>query len=360
MFDASVLEVFIASTADLGDEREAVEDVIREWNSRNAKRRSIVLKTLRWEKDATPQLDTEGGQHVINTQLLKGADILVGIFGKRLGSPTRTDVSGTVEEIRHFKEAKKPVLLYFSDRRSKLSNIDADELKRVNDFRKEMQQQGLYDTFSSISDLKQRVRDHLDSVLQDYKPLLIPAGNALAYTYFVNFLGTVHQLLTNNPINMPGYGLSLDFKQAKIRIAKPASLDEATDQAVSTLGKRCARIDLPQPAGRRPFTVYVRKSVGERLDGAKGRENQLTFDTLEVFDYPTPLLTLNKFVASMEQRLLAKDDVGLGYWQQQKDIQYKAFFSYMDQTREHEGLGRGDCTIEYFDFANKPDFELPP
>jgi hypothetical protein len=39
MFDASVLEVFIASTNEMMEERRAVEEVLRDWNSRNAQDR---------------------------------------------------------------------------------------------------------------------------------------------------------------------------------------------------------------------------------------------------------------------------------------------------------------------------------
>jgi hypothetical protein len=121
MFDASTLEVFIASTNDLMDERVASEDVLRTWNQSNGSTRQIILKPLRWEKDATPELGPGGFQEVINSNLLDNADILIGIIGKRLGSPTKTSIAGTVDEIEQFYQAKKPVLLFFSDREFNLS-----------------------------------------------------------------------------------------------------------------------------------------------------------------------------------------------------------------------------------------------
>ena len=147
MFDASTLEVFIASTGDLMEERQAAEDVVREWNSRNGKDRQIMLKPLRWEKDFTPELGAGGPQGIINKQLLDGADILIGIFGKRLGTPTQAEISGTAEEVKRFKEAGKPVLLYFSDKPFSLSQIDTKELEAVKNFRKEIG--GLSSTFVS-------------------------------------------------------------------------------------------------------------------------------------------------------------------------------------------------------------------
>src|SRR5580692_331672 len=115
MFDASVLEVFVASPGDVAEERAAVETVLRAWNSDNSKARQLMLKPVRWEKDATPQLGLTGGQDAINLQLVTPGDVCIAIFGKRLGSPTKDSASGTVEEIQRFVSAKKPVLLYFFD-----------------------------------------------------------------------------------------------------------------------------------------------------------------------------------------------------------------------------------------------------
>jgi hypothetical protein len=78
MFDASTLEVFIASTNDLREERQAVEEVLRDWNARNARDRQIILKPIRWEQDATPELGPESFQAVINKRLLNPADISLG------------------------------------------------------------------------------------------------------------------------------------------------------------------------------------------------------------------------------------------------------------------------------------------
>lgn len=114
MFDASTLEVFIASTNDLREERQAVEEVLRDWNARNARDRQIILKPIRWEQDATPELGPESFQAVINKRLLDPADILIGMIGKRLGSPTGKSIAGTVEEnrtLRRGRQASTSILL---------------------------------------------------------------------------------------------------------------------------------------------------------------------------------------------------------------------------------------------------------
>jgi hypothetical protein len=142
-----------------------------------------------------PELGPGSFQEVINKRLLDPADILIGIVGKRLGSPTEKSVAGTVEEIEKFAAAKKPVLLYFSDREFSLSEIDTQELERVREFRKAMQTRGLFLTFKDIEDFKARLRSHLDSLLQDFQALLIPAGRALAYGLFKNFVEPTYRIL---------------------------------------------------------------------------------------------------------------------------------------------------------------------
>lgn len=72
MFDATVLDVFIASTNDLAEARQGVEEVVRTWNSRSGERRKIVLRSVRWERDATPELGFSGFQDVINKSSRQG------------------------------------------------------------------------------------------------------------------------------------------------------------------------------------------------------------------------------------------------------------------------------------------------
>ena len=66
-----------------------------------------------------------------------------------------------------------------------------------------MNERGLYLTFKDINDFKTRLRCHLDTLLQDFKPLLIPAGRALAYGYFTNFIEPTQTLLRGLKIDSP-------------------------------------------------------------------------------------------------------------------------------------------------------------
>lgn len=345
MFDASTLEVFIASTNDLADARTAVEEVLRDWNSRNAKARQIMLKPIRWEKDTTPELGPGSFQAVINKRLLDPADILVGIVGKRLGSPTAHAVAGTVEEIERFARAKKPVLLYFSDEPSNLSQIDTDELARVNEFRKSMQQRGLYLTFNRLDELKQHLHNHLDTLLQDFKALLIPAGKALAYGYFRNFVEPTHTLLRGGAVDLPDSKSvkRLSFKSFRIRIAKPASLDDATDNAAFDFKKQLRELSLSAPSMRRAFRVYLPEALYDQLNSMEHGEtaaNPPQLDELTVIDFPTPLIALNTFVQYVEASIVKTTSEASGYWERQKNIQYTEFFTSLRSYQANAGIDR--------------------
>jgi Domain of unknown function (DUF4062) len=318
MFDASTLEVFIASTNDLKEERHAVEEVLRDWNSRNGKPRQIMLKPVRWEEDSTPELGPGSFQAVINQRLLASADLLVGIVGKRLGSPTETSIAGTVEEIERFAAARKPVLVYFSDRQFNLSEIQPEELARVNEFRQSMQKRGLFRTFKDIADFKAQLGSHLETVLADFQSLLIPAGRALAYGYYKNFVAPTHDILRGQRVDLPDYRIGTDssstlsFSSFRIRIAKPISLEDATDDAVFTLKRDfLAEINVKTPSLRRAYRVYVPKALKNLLDKAhndiaedvhEGRAGERTIhlDRLDVIDFPTPLIALQEFVRYVE------------------------------------------------------------
>lgn len=379
MFDASTLEVFIASTNDLKEERQAVEEVLRDWNARNGRDRQIMLKPIRWEEDATPELGPGSFQAVINERLLDPADILIGIIGKRLGSPTGKSIAGTVEEIERFAAAKKPVLLYFSDRAFSLSEIDTQELERVREFRKAMQTRGLFLTFKDIGDFKARLRSHLDTLLQDFQALLIPAGRALAYGLFKNFVAPTYTILRGRKVDLPDYKLpneeaemSLSFSSFRIRIAKPISWEDATDDAVFELRKnRLAEINVKTPALRRAYRIYVPGETKKLLDGAmsdnleRARKAEplirnVQLDRLDVVDFPTPMIALHEFVNYVEKSILKGNrdkNSAAGYWQRQKTIQYNEFFDCLNSRIREEGME--GPSIAYFDYKKSPDFKLP-
>ena len=130
--------VMIASPSDVREAREAVYTALARWNETNTSTRNVALVPLRWETGAVPMLGG-GGQEIINKQLLRRADLVIALFGSRLGAPTVDAVSGTVSEIEQAERDGKAVHLYFST--SPYPNdIDPAQLQALREFRGEIEQ----------------------------------------------------------------------------------------------------------------------------------------------------------------------------------------------------------------------------
>lgn len=95
-------------------------------------------------------------QSIINEQGVDGADIVVALFGSRLGSPTREAVSGTVEEIERAVNSGKPVHLYFSTAPLP-HDVDTSQLDGLRQFRQEISERGLLGEFDDARQLESQI-----------------------------------------------------------------------------------------------------------------------------------------------------------------------------------------------------------
>jgi hypothetical protein len=165
-FEALVIRVLIASPSDTSADRRVVREALEDWNSLNSEEHGVMLLPLLWERDATPQMG-DRPQGIINRQLVDTADVLVGIFWTRLGTPTSEAASGTAEEINRFIEASKPVLLYFSSQPVTPESVDPEQYAKLTDFRSTMQSSGLIDGYVSADDLRYKVTAALTRTIRD-------------------------------------------------------------------------------------------------------------------------------------------------------------------------------------------------
>src|ERR1017187_10161428 len=165
-FEANVLRVMIASPGDVAEERRVVTEEIHRWNDANAFARRLVLLPVKWETHSTPQMGDDP-QTIIDRQLLEEADIVVGIFGTRIGTPTEKYVSGAVEEIKKHVAAGKTAKIYFSDVPVAPSSLDPTQYASLKQFREECQSTGLYATFSSVQQFRTDFSHHLDLELNE-------------------------------------------------------------------------------------------------------------------------------------------------------------------------------------------------
>ncbi|BCW05647.1 DUF4062 domain-containing protein [Arthrobacter sp. NtRootA1] len=154
-YPANVLSVMIASPSDLPQARDAVEEAIRSWNVAHSRNRQIVLLPWRWEDNAVPTLGNRP-QALINAQGVDQSDIVIALFGSRLGSPTGEAISGTVEEIERAEQQGKHVHVYFSN--GPLPNdVNVEQLGAVREFKNALLKKGLLGEFSTPNELSHEV-----------------------------------------------------------------------------------------------------------------------------------------------------------------------------------------------------------
>jgi hypothetical protein len=159
-FSATVYRVLVASPGDLSEERGVIVDAIYGWNATHAAEDRAVLLPVLWETHSVPELG-DRPQAILNHRLLAGCDILIGVFWTRLGTPTGTFSSGTLEEIEEFRRAGKPVLLYFSSRHIDPDRVDLDQLMKLREVKASFREKGLVHEFASPSELREKLTHHL-------------------------------------------------------------------------------------------------------------------------------------------------------------------------------------------------------
>lgn len=169
-YQADVYNVMLASPGDVSLERQIARDIILDWNNINSSMRRIVLLPISWEYNSIPSLGNRP-QEPINEQVLRNADILVGIFWTRIGTPTGKAVSGTVEEIEEHIESGKPAMLYFSNKPVMPDSIDAEQYNAVKKLKEEFRSKGLTNDFDSVEDFRKNFQRHLSMKLNEVKYL---------------------------------------------------------------------------------------------------------------------------------------------------------------------------------------------
>lgn len=164
-YSATVFNVLIASPSDVNEEREAIAQTLHDWNSLNSSETGKVLLPVRWESHSAPAMG-ERPQGIINTQVVRDCDMLIGAFWTRLGSPTGVENSGTVEEIKLFLKQQKPVMLYYSKKPVDMDEADLEQVQKLKEFKKSIRDKGIQEQYCNIDELKQKLMRQLTIVMR--------------------------------------------------------------------------------------------------------------------------------------------------------------------------------------------------
>ena len=157
MFQANVYKIMIGAPSDITEEVDIAIQVINHWNDINSESRKIILLPIHWSINAYPSLGMPP-QKVLDKQLVEKSDMLVCVFGGKIGKPTGDYISGSVEEIEEHRKAGKPVMVFFR-KNNDTSSIDIDQLSNLRNFKNNIE--GLYTEYNDQGDFEKVLTDKL-------------------------------------------------------------------------------------------------------------------------------------------------------------------------------------------------------
>lgn len=154
-----VLSVLISSPSDVAAECATVVTAVHDWNSSYSQELGIILDPVRWQTHAYPE-SGDRPQSLINRQIVDASDMVVAVFGHRIGTATGVAQSGTIEEIERLRGNGKHVAVYFSNAPIPRDH-DPEQLRRLKQYQESLKANTLYWTFDSTEDLYRLVSQHL-------------------------------------------------------------------------------------------------------------------------------------------------------------------------------------------------------
>lgn len=175
-YTAQTFNVMIASPGDVASERAIIRDVIYEWNAIHSNMRKIVLLPIAWESHSSPDSGSPA-QRIINSQLLTRCDLLVGVFWTRIGTPTESFASGTVEEIEKHIATGRPAMLYFSSAPVALEKSKFEQFEKLEEFKESMRNRSLYEGYEGQTEFKDKFFRQLQLKVNDHSIFQVGSSN---------------------------------------------------------------------------------------------------------------------------------------------------------------------------------------
>lgn len=168
MYNAKVYKIMFGSPSDIVDERDVFFDIVHGWNHLHSEKSGIVLLPIHWSTDSYP-LTGKHAQKIIDDVVVAKSDLLICVFGSKLGTNTDTHISGTVEEIDEHIKAGKDVMVYFK----KSLDIDPDsldisQLKKLMSFKESIKNKCKYSEFKTPQEFKDELFKDLQLYINAY------------------------------------------------------------------------------------------------------------------------------------------------------------------------------------------------
>lgn len=169
---ATVVQVLLSSPSDLPSEhRNLINSIIRVWNTNYSRRFGVLFSPTDWQEGVSPSYG-QGPQAFINEQLVASSDMGLVVFTSRLGTPTKTHPSGTVEEIELLhSQGKRVAILRNTMPSAPATTTEAiQQLSKLDEYLSSIQDKALYSSYSTNEQLTQIINNTLNNVARDYDP----------------------------------------------------------------------------------------------------------------------------------------------------------------------------------------------
>ena len=269
-----VLSVLISSPSDVAPLCATIISAIRDWNSSHSRDVGIMLEAVQWQTHAYPE-SGDRPQALINKQIVDESDMVIAVFGHRIGTATGAAQSGTTEEIERLRAKGKHVAVYFSDAPIPRDH-NPEQLRLLNEYRKSLTSNTRYWSFETPEDLYRHVSQHLaKSVPRVYQELLASGTIHLLATQLPGAVGGLE--LTTQPVEATNQSSrSEPFKMQHVFVGQfpdgPKLRLTATRQFTVT------QMDYLDENGARVASDNLSKSNVSRMVSGKGQMLEVPVD----------------------------------------------------------------------------------
>lgn len=167
MYPATVYQIMFGSPSDIKEEIQVAFQVLNHWNSLHSEQSKIVLLPLHWSISSYPAMGKHP-QKILDEQVVEKSDLLICIFGTRLGSPTDTEISGSVEEIKEHRKTGKDVMVFFKRSVDDITSVDPQQLQSIKDFKESIKNDALWHEFNDTADFEKKFANSLQLYMNEH------------------------------------------------------------------------------------------------------------------------------------------------------------------------------------------------
>lgn len=165
---ATIYHALIASPSDVQEERDAAKDVIMRWNAANSRQQGVYIEPVLWETHVAKDIGSHP-QEMISEQVLDACDFAIGIFWSRIGTPTKEEDGGAVEEVKKTAfEKERPAIVSFCERDIPRDQLDVSQLKKLEEFEEECEDAGLYFKYQTVEEFENKLYQEITHTMNKF------------------------------------------------------------------------------------------------------------------------------------------------------------------------------------------------